>query len=162
MKGAPALALLALVLAPAAHAELPEVEAAAANLRVQRPAARASAPGLTLTDRHGRTRPAGNHAAGVPGMVVTVTFPAGSAELDAAQQLALYKLTREWRFTPGVQLLWLRAGGGAPLARQRAEALRRATGGKGFAWDRIYLDPSWDCTGDDCDRQGTVTVIERR
>lgn len=151
-----------LVAVPAAQAELPEVEAAAANLSVYRPPPREQAPDLTVTDRHGRTRTAANRTAGVPGMRVTVTFPPDSAQLDKAQALALYKLTREWRFTPGVQLLWVRAGGDAPLARKRAEALRRATGGKGFPWKRIWLDPTWECEGELCDRQGTITVIERR
>ena len=155
--------LVALLLAsPVAHAELPAVEAAAANLTVHRPPPREEAADLTLTDRHGRTRAAANRAAGVPGMRVTVTFPPDSSQLDAAQALALHMLTREWRAAPGVQLLWVRAGGDAALARKRAEALRRATGGKGFAWGRIWLDPAWECQGEACDRQGTITVIERR
>lgn len=151
-----------LLLALPARAEIPEVEAAAANLWVHRPPARGEEPALTLKDRRGREKPAQNKSAGVPGMNVTVQFPPESAELDEAQKLALYKLTREWRATRGVRLLWLRAAGDAPLARKRAEALRRATGGKGFPWDKVYLDLApVDCAGDAC-QQGTITVIEAR
>jgi outer membrane protein OmpA-like peptidoglycan-associated protein len=161
-------AVLALAVVPA-QAEIPEVEAAASNLWVKRPPPRADEPDLVLKDRHGRVKPTRNRSAGVPGTLVTVQFPPGSAELDEAQKLALYKLTREWRFTRGVQLLWVRAGGdgdNAALARKRAEALRRATGGKGFPWKKVFLDPAWgECGGDDCaavNAQGTITVIEAR
>lgn len=157
-----ALLLGMLLLAVPAYAELPEVEAAAANLWVHRPPPRGEEPTLTLKDRRGREKAAQNKSAGVPGMTVTVQFPPDSAELDEAQKLALYKLTREWRFTKGVRLLWLRAAGDAPIARKRAEALRRATGGKGFPWDKVYLDLApVACAGDAC-QHGTVTVIEAR
>ncbi|MGE5515297.1 MAG: hypothetical protein ACM31D_05695 [Bacteroidota bacterium] len=161
-------AVLALTTVPAL-AEIPEVEAASANLWVKRASPRADEPNLALKDRHGRIRKTHNHSAGVPGMMVTVQFPSDSAELDEAQKLALYKLTREWRATQGVRLLWVRAGGddgNSALARKRAEALRRATGGKGFPWKKVYLDPAWEpCNGDDCgerNRQGIITVIEAR
>lgn len=173
MKAA-ALAVAGLLLAVPVRAELPEVEAAAANLWVHRPPAREAPAELAIKDRFGRIKQAHNRAAGVPGMTVTVEFPVNSAELDDAQQLALYKLTRQWRFTPGIQLLWVQAGadvpphetGGPALARKRAEALRRATGGKGFPWNQIYLDPAWQPCGDDAcrrtSRRGVITVIERR
>ncbi|HLO78568.1 MAG TPA: hypothetical protein VK196_19105 [Magnetospirillum sp.] len=173
--GAALAVALATAVAAAAHAEIPEVEAASANLWVNRPPPRAEAPAMAIVGSHGRIRPAQNRAAGVPGMTVTVEFPVGSAELDDAQRLALYKLTREWRAIPGVRLLWVRAGadeaphetGGGALARKRAEALRRATGGKGFPWKKVWLDAAWEtCTGsDDCrrtNRQGIITVIEAR
>jgi hypothetical protein len=170
MKGALLLAavLLAVVALPA-RAEIPEVEAASANLWVKRPPPRGDEPEVAVKDRHGRSKRTHNHSAGVPGMTVTVQFPPASAELDEAQKLALYKLTREWRATRGVSLLWVRAGGDgddAALARKRTEALRRATGGKGFPWKKVYLDAAWDaCAGDDCEafnRQGVITVIEKR
>lgn len=160
-------ALVALAAVPA-RAELPEVEAASANLWVKRPPPRPDEDELAVKDRHGRLKRTHNHRAGVPGMVVTVQFPPASAELDDAQKLALYKLTREWRARRDVRLLWVRAGGDGDtaLARKRTEALRRATGGKGFPWNKVYLDPAWDaCAGDDCadhDRRGTITVIEAR
>lgn len=151
-----------LLLALPVRAELPEIEAASANLWVHRPPPRGEEPALALKDRRGRIKPAKNRSAGVPGTRVTVQFPPASAELDDKQQLALYKLTREWRFTKGVRLLWVRAAGDAPLARKRAEALRRATGGKGFPWDKVYLDLApVECAGETC-RHGTVTVIEAR
>lgn len=160
-------AIVALAALPA-WAELPEVEAAAANLWVKRTPPRTSQDELEVKDQRGRPKRTSNHRAGVPGMVVTVQFPPASAELDEPQKLALYKLTREWRARRDVRLLWVRAGGDgdSALARKRAEALRRATGGKGFPWNKVYLDAAWDaCTGDDCadhDRRGTITVIEAR
>lgn len=160
-RGAWVAAVLTLVATPA-WAELPAVEAAAANLSVFRPPPRDDAADMAVIDRRGRPREVDNRAAGVPGTRVRVLFPAGSAELDGPQQHALHMLTRQWRDDPAVQMLWVRAGGEAGLARKRAEALRRATGGKGFPWQRIWLDPVWQCAGDDCDRQGMVTVIERR
>lgn len=157
-----AVAVGLLLLALPAHAELPEVEAASANLWVHRPPPRAGEPALALTDRRGRVKTASNASAGVPGMKVTVQFPPDSAELDAAQKLALYKLTREWRATKSVRLLWVRAAGDALLARKRAEALRRATGGKGFPWNKVYLDLApVECAADEC-QHGTITVIQAR
>lgn len=151
-----------LLLTVTAHAELPEGEAASANLWVDRPPPRGEEPALALKDRRGRLKPAKNKSAGVPGMMVTVQFPPETAELDEAQKLALYKLTREWRATRGVRLLWVRAAGDAPLARKRAEALRRATGGKGFPWNKVYLDLApVACAGDAC-QHGTITVVEAR
>lgn len=158
-----AAAALALMLPLAAQAELPEVEAASANLSVSRPPAREAAAPLVRHASRNRLKTVSNPAAGVPGMVVTVQFPPGSAGLDDKQQLALYKLTREWRANPRVRLLWVRGGagadeaGGQALARKRAEALRRATGGKGFPWERVWLDPAAE-TG----AQGLITVIESR
>jgi len=73
-----------------------------------------------------------------------------------------------------VRLLWIRAGsdaapfeiGGEALARKRADVLRRALAGKGFPWDRIFLDePRAPCDAGDCrrtNRQGVITVIEAR
>ena len=164
------LAVAALLSAGTVRAEVPTaegnakaaVEAAAANLSLFIPPPRDAGAEMTLKDRRGRARQTANHRAGVPGARVTVLFPAGSAELDDGQKHALHMLTRLWRDDPGVVMLWMRAGGEGKLARKRAEVLRRATGGKGFPWDHIWLDPVWACTGADCDRQGVVTVIERR
>lgn len=162
----------ALLLAPlAVRAEHPAVEAAAANLWVSRPPPRDAAPDLKVIERRAHAGAAENRAAGVPGMTVTVEFPPDSAELDDAQRLALHMLTRELRDDPKVRLLWIRTGSyGVPfdeaLAKKRAEALRRATGGKGFPWERIFLDTApAACEAGDCDRiarRGVITAIEAR
>lgn len=160
-----ALAALLLLIAAPACAEHPAVEAASANLWVKRTPQRTDPPDMAWKDRRGRAVMARNKAAGVPGMNVTVQFPPDSAELDEAQQLALHMLTREWRADPKVQLLWIRTGAD-PLARKRAEELRRALAGKGFPWERIFLDPSpLPCEAEECgsaNRQGVVTVVEAR
>lgn len=165
----------ALLLAGAAGAaEHPAVEAASANLWVKRPPPRAESPDLTLTDRRGRTRTAGNIRAGVPGTVITVEFPPDSAVLDDAQRLALHMLTRELRSDPAVKLLWVQAGtdtppfetGGDALAEKRADVLRRAMVGKGFPWKKVFIETAaTPCGGDECrraSRQGRITVIGAR
>ena len=117
-KGAAAVLLLAVLLlgAPAWAGELPEVEAAAATLRLVRPPPRTAGAEMTVRDHRGRPRPAVNRTAGVPGVRVEVLFPPGSAELDDAQKLALHMLTRQWRDDPAILMLWLRSGGEPGLA----------------------------------------------
>lgn len=159
MRLAAAAVVLLLGLAGAAHAEAPEVEAASDTVAVHRPPPVERSPDIAV---HGR-RPARNSVAGVPGTVVTVSFPPGSAELDERQMRALWRLTRDWRADAKVKMLWVRArldGGDHDLARKRAEKLRRATGGQGFPWDKVFMDRPDICEAD-C-AKGVITVIEKR
>lgn len=154
-----AAVLLFLGLSGAAHAEAPEVEAAADTIAVHRPSPVERAPDIAVRGH----RPARNGVAGIPGMTVTVAFPPGSAELDERQMRALWRLTRDWRFDPKVKMLWVRArldGLDHDLARKRAERLRRATGGQGFPWDKVFVDRPDICEAD-C-AKGVITVIEQR
>lgn len=154
-----AAALLVLLSPLAARAEAPEVEAAADTIVVHRPPPVERAPAVAV---HGR-RASHNDVAGVATTVVVVTFAAGSADLDDRQMRALWRLTRDWRFDPKVKMLWVRArldDGGHDLARKRAEKLRRATGGQGFPWDKVFLDRPDICEAD-CSA-GVITVIEKR
>ena len=118
-----AAAVLLLGLAGAAHAEAPEVEAASDTIAVLRPLPVARTPDIAV---HGR-RPSRNSVAGVPGTVVIVSFPPGSAELDERQMRALWRLTRWPRLANWPSTLTRPALIQASISRREPSPMRART-----------------------------------
>lgn len=141
---------------------------------VSQPPARGTAEDMVLTDSRGRTRQAGNQAAGVPGTTITVEFAVDSSQLQDNQRDALRELARNLKRDRSIKLLWIQPGvdhppyetGDAALAAKRGDVVRRALASRGFPWKKMFVDgPAQGCDADECrltNRHTVITVIQSR